>query len=228
MSAVRNAIWIAAAVILVEIGLNAGLSQPPGSLRFWLYIGAPTFALAIAGLVRAVRDGELGAWLMPKWGDATRGVLTAFAMLAVAWAVSRFLVGTPREAWLARAYLAIGDPGKLRAHGGMVAGVIILFAIGEEIVWRGLVTTVVAEKLGSRTAWLYAAVLYAVAHVPTMWSLRDDSAGLNPLIPLAALFCGIAWGALVRATGRLAPAVISHALFDWAVVMMFRLWGNSV
>jgi membrane protease YdiL (CAAX protease family) len=225
---VRNAIWIVAAGILVGIGVNAGFSQPAGSLRFWMYLGAPTFALAIAGLVRAARDGELGTWLLPRWGDATRGVLTAFAMLALAWAFSRFLVGTPREAWLARAYLALGDPGKLHEHGGIVAGAIVLFAFGEEILWRGLVTTVIAEKVGTRTAWLYAAVLYAAAHVPTMWSLRDDSAGLNPLVPLAALFCGLVWGALVRATGRLAPAIISHALFDWSVVMMFRLWGNSI
>src|SRR5262249_21135026 len=146
---------------------------PPGSLRFWLYLGAPTAVLAIAGLVRAAVDGELGTWLLPRWGDATRGVLTAFAMLAVAWTFSRLLIGTPREAWLARVYLALGDPTKLREHGSLVAGGVVLFALGEEIVWRGLVTTVVAEKLGSRTAWLYAAVLYGAAHVPAMWTLRD-------------------------------------------------------
>jgi hypothetical protein len=30
---------------------------------------------------------------------------------------------------------------------------------------------------------------------------------------------------MARAFGRLAPGVLAHALFDWAVVMMFPLWG---
>ena len=50
-------------------------------------------------------------------------------------------------------------------------------------------------------------------------------AGLNPVLPLAALGGGLVWGAMARAFGRLAPSVLAHALFDWAVVMMFPLWG---
>jgi hypothetical protein len=30
---------------------------------------------------------------------------------------------------------------------------------------------------------------------------------------------------MARAFGRLGPSIIAHALFDWAVVMMFPLWG---
>jgi len=36
------------------------------------------------------------------------------------------------------------------------------------------------------------------------------------------------WGAMAKRFGRLVPSIISHAMFDWAVVVMFRLWGGSL
>jgi membrane protease YdiL (CAAX protease family) len=104
------------------------------------------------------------------------------------------------------------------------AGAVIAAAVAEELVWRGMVTQLLAERVGSRMAWVWAAVLYALAYAPTMWALRS-SAGLNPLLVGAALGAGLLWGAMARAFGRLAPGVLAHALFDWAVVMMFPLWG---
>jgi len=86
----------------------------------------------------------------------------------------------------------------------------------------------VAEIGGSRRAWIYAAFLYALAHVPTLWLLSDTRAGLNPLVVLGALGCGLVWGGLARHKGRLVPGALSHILFDWCVIMMFRFWGPSV
>jgi membrane protease YdiL (CAAX protease family) len=137
-------------------------------------------------------------------------------------------VGSPRESWLARLYLQLGHPGELRANvKTMVLGIVVA-AAAEEIVWRGLVTTLLAEQFGSRRAWIYSAVAYAAAHVPTIWALRDPVAGMNPVLVMAALAAGLVWGAMARMFGRLPPAILSHALFDWMVVMMFRLWGPSV
>jgi membrane protease YdiL (CAAX protease family) len=48
---------------------------------------------------------------------------------------------------------------------------------------------------------------------------------LNPLVVAAALGGGLLWGAMARAFGRLFPSVLAHVVFDWAVVMMFPLWG---
>jgi hypothetical protein len=75
---------------------------------------------------------------------------------------------------------------------------------------------------------MWAAALYAIAYVPTAWSLRavaGPGGGLNPVLPVAALGAGLLWGAMARSFGRLAPGILAHALFDWAVVMMFPLWG---
>ena len=48
---------------------------------------------------------------------------------------------------------------------------------------------------------------------------------LGPVLPIAALGAGLLWGAMARAFGRIAPGILAHVLFDWAVVMMFPLWG---
>ena len=47
--------------------------------------------------------------------------------------------------------------------------------------------------------------------------------GPNPLLVVAAFGCGIVWSFLRYRTGRLAPAVISHAIFSWAIVE-FPIW----
>jgi membrane protease YdiL (CAAX protease family) len=46
------------------------------------------------------------------------------------------------------------------------------------------------------------------------------------VLPFGALGAGLLWGGIARASGRIAPAMVAHALFDWAVVMMFPLWGT--
>jgi membrane protease YdiL (CAAX protease family) len=115
----------------------------------------------------------------------------------------------------------------LQSHAPQVGVAIAVVALAEEVVWRGMVTQLLADRMGTRTAWVGAAVLYAAAYVPTMWALRAGGVGgLNPVLPVAALGAGLLWGAMARAFGgRLAPGVLAHALFDWAVVMMFPLWG---
>jgi hypothetical protein len=32
---------------------------------------------------------------------------------------------------------------------------------------------------------------------------------------------------MARSFGRLTPSILAHAAFDWAIVMMFPLWGPS-
>jgi membrane protease YdiL (CAAX protease family) len=61
-----------------------------------------------------------------------------------------------------------------------------------------------------------------------MWSLRSPTAGLDPLLPIAAIGAGLVWGAMAKRFGRLIPSIISHAMFDWVIVVMFRLWGESL
>jgi membrane protease YdiL (CAAX protease family) len=220
---------IALAVVVIAITSTlAFLPQRSGSLAFWLLAGGPTVVLAVLAAAWAAREELLREWLSPRWGDFSRGVASAVLLFGVAWAFTRLLTppGSGREIWLVSLYGQLGDPRVLRSHAPVVAIVIAAVALAEELVWRGMVTQLLADRVGTRSAWVWAAVLYALAYLPTAWSLRaGEGGGLDPLLPIAALGAGLLWGGMARAFGRLAPGVLAHALFDWAVVMMFPLWG---
>jgi hypothetical protein len=201
-----------------------------GETSFWLLAGGPTIALALVSLGVAGRRSALWEELKPKSGDFSLGFFAACVLFAGAYAFVKIgLPSTsPRAMWLARIYLQTGDPNVLRAHPGALMAGLIVVAAAEEIVWRGVVTSILAEKIGSRFAWAASAGLYALAYVPTMWALKSPSAGLDPLLPIAGLFAGLGWGAMAKRSGRLPPAIVAHALFDWTVIVMFRLWGESL
>jgi uncharacterized protein len=216
--------------IVVAIAFASYMAFQPsraGTPGVFLWMGVPTVALAIAGCVRAHDDGVLKQWFRVKAGDFTIAFLSAALLFGGSFAFSKTLK-LPNILWLARIYDQLGDAAELRKKVTWVVLAIVIIAIAEELVWRGLVVALLEERLGSRRAWLYSAVLYAVAHVPTIWALKDINAGLNPLVPMAALACGIVWGVMARRFERLVPGMISHVLFDWTVMMMFRLWGPSV
>jgi membrane protease YdiL (CAAX protease family) len=207
----------------------AFLPQSAGNVAFWVFSVGPTLVLGACAAAWGRRQEFLREWLAPKWGDFTRGVGGAVLLFSLAWAFTRLAapIGSKHEIWLVSLYGEIGDPRMLQAHAPAIAAAISAAAIAEEVLWRGAITQLLAERVGSRTAWLWAAGLYALAYLPTAWSLRamGPGAGLNPLLPMAALAGGLVWGAMARAFGRLAPSILAHALFDWAAVMMFPLWG---
>jgi membrane protease YdiL (CAAX protease family) len=241
---VRNALYLAAIVVAVAIGSHFAFQlSRAGQPSFLLWIGVPTVLLAVVGAVRAHKDGDLyrrssfdekggggAGWLNVRSGDFTRGFVAAAILFGSAWGFMKLVtpVGSDRESWLARLYLQLGDPTTLRKNVAFVVIGIIVMAAAEELVWRGLVRSLLEELVGSSRAWVWAAVLYAVAHIPTLWALRDPVAGLNPILPVAALGAGLVWGYMSRRFERLLPGIFSHILFDWTVLMMFRLWGPSI
>jgi membrane protease YdiL (CAAX protease family) len=220
--------FVAAAVVVT--GADSYFAFSPdrsGSVAFWAIAIGPTVALAVAAAVWAHSEDFLVEWLSPRWGDFTRGVLGAVGLFAAAWGVTHFVApaGSPREIWLVSLYGQIGDPRVLQAHAPLVAAAVGVAALAEELVWRGTVTQLLAARVGSRVAWVWAAGLYALALLPTAWALRSGD-GLNPLLVVAAGGAGLVWGGMARAFGSLAPSILAHALFDWAVLMMFPLWGR--
>ncbi|MBX3226693.1 MAG: CPBP family intramembrane metalloprotease [Labilithrix sp.] len=226
----RNWIYLAGIVIAIAIASHVAFAPArAGTSLVFVAMGVPTVAFAIVAVVRAYRDGVVKDLVGVKGGDFTRGFASAAVLFGGAYAFSRVVTPptSPQAIWLARLYDQIGDPNELRKSVGAVVVALVVMAVGEEVVWRGLVTSLLEEQVGSRRAWIWAAVLYAVAHVPTMWQLKG-AAGMNPVIVIAALGCGLVWGGMARYFGRLLPGIFSHLLFDWTVLMMFRLWGPSL
>jgi len=94
-----------------------------------------------------------------------------------------------------------------------VVGMLLFFPIGfgEEIFWRGFVQAGFSEKWGPLAAFGLTTLLYTAVHLPTG----------NPVLILAAFTCGVFWGGLYMAFGRLVPVVISHMVWD---PMIFVVW----
>lgn len=215
-------------VVIAVASAFAFAPQNAGKAGFWMLASGPTVLLAIVAALWAKREELLREWVTPRWGDFTRGVVAAALLVAAAWAFTRIAlpVGSPREIWMVTLYGQIGDPRQLQAHAPFVGAVIVVTAVAEEVLWRGMVTQVLADRVGTRMAWVWAAILYAAVYVPTAWSLRAGGTGsLDPVLAVGALGAGLLWGAMARAFGRLVPGMIAHVFFDWAVVMMFPLWG---
>ena len=183
---------------------------------FYALIGAFT-------LRRLDQRGELRSRFRPASGDFTLGAVVAGALYGVAHLVVQGVAthGSIREAWIIRVYLQVGDPNA--PDHVLVAGAVFVVAALEELVWRGLVMRTLEAVLGARRALIATSVLFATAHLPTLYLLGDPAAGLNPLVVLAALGCGTVWGLVYLRTSRLVPALFAHALFTWAVVE-FPIW----
>ena len=228
----RTALWLVIVTSVAGVASYLGFQlERAGLISFVVIVSVPTIVLAVAGGWRAQRDGELVDWIRPSWGDFTVGFLATLVLFTASYGATKLLAptGSDHESWLARLYLQLGNPMILRARPLYVASTLIVMAIADEVLWRGVVTRLIAERVGSRTAWLYAIIPYALTQVPTMWALRDPVAGLNPVLPIAAVGGAFVWGALARQQqGRLVPGIVSHALLTWSLLMMFRLWGPSV
>ncbi len=231
--------------IVLTVGISAQFAFQEvraGKPAFVLIMLIPSAVLAALGIFRAHREGGVlyrrasiddpkpTGWFAVRSGDFTVGALSALLLFGLTWSFTH--VVTPPDSkhllWIVRLYTQIGDADELRKHVSYVIGAIIVIAVVEEILWRGVVTSLLEEVVGSRRAWIFSAVLYATAHVPTIWVLGDKVAGPNPTVFLAALAAGLTWGFMARRFNRLLPGVFSHVLFDWVVVMMFRLWGPGV
>ena len=90
---------------------------------------------------------------------------------------------------------------------------LVPIAIAEEIVWRGAVQTALSAQFGSAVAVLAGAALYAVCHAPIG----------APVLMIAALGCGLVWGALRATTAGLVAPILAHILWDEVLIFIAPL-----
>lgn len=179
----------------------------------WAGLLVPYLVLGGLALQRFHRDGTLADVMRLRGGDFTIGFLIAAVVFGGAYGVRHLLFGegSSKTVWLFHIALQLGSVRPSPLLFGLVAVVGAL----EELVWRGLALSALTDSLGTRRAWPVAAVLYAVAHLPTVVTLADPQAGPNPLLPLAALGAGLVWSFAARLFGRLPPVIVSHAIFTY-------------
>jgi membrane protease YdiL (CAAX protease family) len=103
-----------------------------------------------------------------------------------------------------------------KAQGNSVLiGVLLLFVIGpgEEIYWRGFIQNNLSKRFGENKGYIFATLLYAGVHIITF----------NFMLVIAALVCGIYWGWIYKKEKSLVPIIISHAIWDFTVFVLFPL-----
>lgn len=217
---------LAASFVVVVVGAAIAyvlrLPPPLGGLGAWLGLGLPYAGLSALGAYRLHRGGRLLPLLRLRPGDLSLGILLGVALVLTSWALARWLMppGAIERAWLLRVVLLLGG-----ASGVAATICLVLVALCEELVWRGWVQTELGLRLGPR-GWMPCALMYGVAHAGTLITLRDDAAGLNPLVLLGTLGCGLCWSFLRERTGRLLPGAFSHVAFTYlATQYLWRFLG---
>lgn len=92
-------------------------------------------------------------------------------------------------------------------------GFLLLFIIGpcEEIYWRGFIQEHLSIKFGENKGYIISSLLYALVHVITG----------NFMLIIAALVCGLYWGWIYKKEKSLVPVIISHALWDLSIFVLF-------
>lgn len=194
-----------------------------GQARTWLFGLLAELPLGALALVSLHRSGRLKPRLMPRRGDVFLGVLTATVVVIATWS-ARYLVmphGSPREVWLFRMYLQLGDPLVLESTWWLPV-VLIAGSAVDEAIWRGWLQSHLTEHYGPGRGLLLTCGFYALAALPTMFTLADPLAGTNLIFPMLAIVGGLVWGYATMLTGRATPAIISHATFVYFTVMQFR------
>lgn len=102
------------------------------------------------------------------------------------------------------------------AQNQMILALALLFWIGpaEEIFWRGYVQRTLSEsKLGDMKAFIITTLIYAFVHI---WAF-------NFMLFMAALICGVFWGFIYMKNRNLLTVLISHAIWDVAVFILFPI-----
>jgi uncharacterized protein YbjT (DUF2867 family)/membrane protease YdiL (CAAX protease family) len=166
--------------------------------------------MAAAGLLLAA----LSVWVVPlPWRtlfrptarDVVSGVVAAGVLYAAGALVVSLLVHIPGLS----AQVATVYAWKAAAPPGWMVPLLLLIVACEEVVWRNAVTLPLAGRLGPVRGILAAAAAFGAAHL---------SLGV-PVLLVAALGAGAFWSALVVKTRSAVPALVSHILWDVAVLL---------
>lgn len=181
-------------------------------LNFWM-------AMTLSGIVLALLSFHFGGDYLKRslkedfrLSDIPLGV----AIGALLWGV--FWLGDKVAVWMFP--FAEGQIGTIYSMrdgtSWTLIGALLLFIVGpaEEIFWRGYVQHSLGDKFSPTMAFMATTAVYTLVHI---WSL-------NFMLLVAAAVAGGVWGLMYRLwPKRLWALVISHAVWDMAVFVLFPI-----
>jgi membrane protease YdiL (CAAX protease family) len=185
------------------------------AVLLWTLAAALTHVFGIWGALGSAAV-LLGAWVLAlesrlalsSWRPDARAIALGAAAGAAMCAATYFAYPLAR-----RVPYFVSDLSQLysafrsleRPYAALALGPVI---VGEELVWRGAVQRQLVRRFGLGRGVALAAVSYAIAHLAVG----------SPVLVMAALCCGVAWGALAAARGIAAP-IAAHLV--WSFVVLF-------
>lgn len=188
-------------------------------LNFWV-------AMSVSGFILMAISFFIGGTKISRneltFSNILIGAVTAAALWGVFW-LGNYL----STRWFGFAQGQINSIYDMKnGNNVLIIGALLLFVIGpaEEIFWRGYFQRNITEifekslKIKSETwRWLapvlVSAFVYAVVHVFSF----------NFMLIMAALVCGLFWGFMFRFTKSIVPLIVSHALWDVCVFIIFPI-----
>lgn len=188
-------------VVLIGLVLAAvawALLFALGRDGFWTRAAVAGAAIGIYALV-ALRS-SLAELFAVTLADVAIGVVGAAVLWAVFWIGDRIVTRL-----FPRLSSEVDDLYAVRGETKASRMPLVLAVIGpaEEIFWRGLIQ--------SRAGIVVALVAYALVHI---WERK-------PILLLAAVVGGAFWGAIFAWTGTLVAPILSHLLWDLAIIVWF-------
>jgi membrane protease YdiL (CAAX protease family) len=190
--ALATVVWLAGFVVLASFGT-------------WLPLALAGPALATLAIAGDARTRDL---LRPRPGRIALGIVAGLLMVGLshgAFAAVAAWVPAARPALERLMGLSWGDG----LSPAMRAGLIVLVAASEEIVFRGAVLAPASPRAAGRV--LALAALYAFSMAP----LRSG------LLVLVAFLCGALWGALRLQTRSLVVPILAHVTWDLGVLVLW-------
>ena len=179
------------------------------NLNFWIAMSvSATILIGIATMARPSWPRDF------KWSmsNVALGIAIAVVLWGVFWVgdkVSQFIFDFARTQ--VDSIYAMKDD-----NSTMFIALALLLLIGpaEEIFWRGYIQRTLSQRFGANCGFIVATAIYTLVHIGS----------LNFMLIMAAMVCGVAWGLLYRLIPeRFTAIVISHALWDVAVFVLFPI-----
>ena len=146
-----------------------------------------------------IRISSAAISISGDWNVLMSQVLMVLPLVALAGLLVERLVGDPGGSNpLLELVLTAGDPLALFCF---AVTAMVLAPLFEETLFRGVLLPVLARHWGPPIAVLMSALVFGLAHL-----------SLGELVPLLVLGVGLGW--LRLRTGRLAPCVLMHGLWN--------------
>lgn len=220
---------IVAYVVAILLGSAAAAAIDPGSrigkLAFATVANVVLDAIVVAGAILAGREiaARYGGWgtafglLRPRWKDLAIA-LASFGVIMVARVTLGIVIVTAggaeqlREAQNLKGSSGHVDPAVIVL---LVLAAVLAAPVIEEFVFRGLLLRTFMQRWSFWPAALVSSLIFAIGHTYEV----DTLAGAVILAANVGII-GVVHCCVVRYTGRLAPAMMSHLLVNGAAVLV--------